>query len=67
MEEILSMEQEMLTPGSLGSDIEAELGASREAPARTVASPSPAPPARLREPPPPSTPTASPGRKKTIQ
>jgi hypothetical protein len=57
MEDLLAMEQEMLTPGSLGADIEAELGPLRETPARTGA-PSP----RLREPPPPEPPP--PPRKK---
>jgi hypothetical protein len=50
MEELLTMEQDMLAPGALGADIEAELGPLREAPARTI-SPSAVPPARLREPP----------------
>jgi DNA repair exonuclease SbcCD ATPase subunit len=49
MEELLSMEQDILTPGGLGADIEAELGSLPEAPARTVS-----PPPRLREPPPTS-------------
>ena len=54
MEDLLSMEQDILTPGALGADIEAELGSLREAPPRTVTRPAvPAvPPARLREPPP---------------
>ena len=60
MEEILSMEQDMLTPGSLGADMDTELDALREAPAKTVA-----PPSRLREPPPPATPTPSPRKKIT--
>ncbi len=49
MEELLSLEQDLLTPGALDADIEAELGALREAPAGRVV-----PPAPLREPPPPS-------------
>jgi hypothetical protein len=64
MEEILSMEQEALAPGALGTDIEAELGAMREISGRTAAR-GPGPPARLREPPPP--PTTAPPRKKITQ
>jgi hypothetical protein len=59
MEEILSMEQDMLTPGSLGADIDTELDSLREAPDKA------APPPRLREPLPPATPTPSPRKKIT--
>jgi hypothetical protein len=60
MEELLSMEQDMLTPGALDADIEAELGPLREAPEGTVV-----PPARLREPPPPADPSPPPRKKVT--
>jgi DNA repair exonuclease SbcCD ATPase subunit len=53
MEELLSMEQELLAPGALGSDVEAELGAMREMSGRTAARGS-VPPVRLREAPPQS-------------
>ena len=63
MEELLSMEQDVLTPGALGTDVEAELASLREAPARTVSRPS-GPPSRLREPP-PSDPPPAPRKKVT--
>src|SRR5947208_421574 len=47
MEEILAMEHEMMSPGSLDADIEQELQATRSAGATA-----PAPPARTRVPPP---------------
>ena len=65
MEELLSMEQDALTPGALGADIEAELGPPREAPARTVAAAPPGPPPRLREPAPPSDEPPTPRKKVT--
>jgi hypothetical protein len=64
MEELLSMEQDLLTPGALGADVEAELGAMREMSGRTAAR-GPAPPARLREPPPPAEPSPPPRKKVT--
>jgi hypothetical protein len=64
MEELLAMEQDMLTPGALGADVEAELGPLREATPRTVARTA-APPGRLREPAPPSDEPPTPRKKVT--
>jgi DNA repair exonuclease SbcCD ATPase subunit len=64
MEEILAMENDLMSPGSLEADIEQELQTSRPG---AVAAPSgPAAPVRARVPPPPGSPPPPP-RKKLIQ
>jgi len=63
MEEILAMENDLMSPGSLEADIEQELQASRSA---AVAAPSgPAAPVRARVPPPPGSPPPPPRKKLT--
>ena len=64
MEEILSMEQDLLSPGSLESDIDAELQAGKSAAASSASAGSTA--ARVRVPPPPGSPPPPP-RKKVAQ
>ena len=64
MEELLSMEQEVLAPGAMGTEVEAELSAMRETSGRT-ATRGPAPPARLREPSPEPDQTPPPRKKVT--
>jgi hypothetical protein len=61
MEDILAIEHDMLTPGSLDADIEAELQASRPA----AVSPAPATPLRARVPPPVGSPPPPPRKKVT--
>jgi hypothetical protein len=62
MEEILALENDMMSPGSLEADIEQELQASRS----TAAAPSgPAAPVRARVPPPPGSPPPPPRKKLT--
>jgi hypothetical protein len=63
MEDILAIEHDMLTPGSLDSDIEAELASGRSA--ATTASPAPATPLRARVPPPVGSPPPPPRKKVT--
>ena len=63
MEEILSMESEMLGSGGLDADIEAELQTSRAA--ATTGTPAPAAPVRARVPPPPGSPPPPPRKKVT--
>jgi hypothetical protein len=60
MEEILAMEHEMMSPGSLEADIAQELQAGRVA-----AVSEPAPPARTRVPPPAGSPPPPPRKKLT--
>jgi hypothetical protein len=60
MEDILAVEHEMLAPGSLDADIEAELQASRAAAPVAVN-----PPVRARVPPPPGSPPPPPRKKVT--
>ena len=62
MEEILAMENDMMSPGSLDADIEQELQASRPS---AVTAPSPAAPVRARVPPPPGSPPPPPRKKLT--
>jgi hypothetical protein len=62
MEDILALENEMLSPGSLDADIEQELQAARPG---TVGAPSPAAPVRARVPPPPGSPPPPPRKKLT--
>jgi hypothetical protein len=61
MEEILAMENEMMSPGSLEADIEQELQAARA----SAVAPSPAAPVRARVPPPPGSPPPPPRKKLT--
>jgi hypothetical protein len=61
MEEILAMENDMMSPGSLDADIEQELQASRP----SVTSSAPAAPVRARVPPPPGSPPPPPRKKLT--
>ncbi|HEV7502639.1 MAG TPA: dihydrolipoamide succinyltransferase, partial [Vicinamibacteria bacterium] len=61
--DILAIEHDMLTPGSLDSDIEAELASGRSAAA--TASPAPAAPLRARVPPPVGSPPPPPRKKVT--
>ena len=63
MEDILAIEHDMLTPGSLDSDIEAELQSGR--PATATASPVPSAPLRARVPPPVGSPPPPPRKKVT--
>jgi hypothetical protein len=65
MEEILSMEHEMLGSGTLDADIEAELQTSRAAAPATTSTPTPATPLRARVPPPPGSPPPPPRKKVT--
>jgi hypothetical protein len=58
MEEILAMENDLMSPGSLEADIEQELQASRSAPISSA----PAAPVRARVPPPPGSPPPPPAR-----
>jgi len=60
MEEILALENDMLSPGSLEADIEQELQATRSA-----AVSAPAAPVRARVPPPPGSPPPPPRKKLT--
>jgi hypothetical protein len=60
MEDILAMENDLMSPGSLGADIEEELQANR-----STAVSAPAPPVRTRVPPPPGSPPAPPRKKLT--
>jgi len=63
MEEILAMENDLMSPGSLDADIEQELQTSRSA---AVSAPSgPAAPVRTRVPPPPGSPPPPPRKKLT--
>jgi hypothetical protein len=62
MEDILALEQDMLAPGSLEANIEAELQAGRPATASTSPSPS-SPPLRARVPPPAGSPPPPPRKK----
>jgi len=63
MEEILAMENDLMSPGSLEADIEQELQTSRSA---AVSAPSgPAAPVRTRVPPPPGSPPPPPRKKLT--
>jgi hypothetical protein len=61
MEDILALENDMLSPGSLEADIEQELQASRPA----VTSSAPSTPVRSRVPPPPGSPPPPPRKKLT--
>ena len=61
MEDILALEHDMMSPGSLEADIEQELQASRP----TVTSSAPATPVRSRVPPPPGSPPPPPRKKLT--
>jgi hypothetical protein len=61
MEDILAIENDMMSPGSLEADIEQELQASRPA----VTSSAPATPVRSRVPPPPGSPPPPPRKKLT--
>jgi hypothetical protein len=61
MEDILALENDMMSPGSLDADIEQELQASRSA----AISSAPAPPVRTRVPPPPGSPPPPPRKKLT--
>jgi hypothetical protein len=61
MEEILAMENDLMSPGSLEADIEQELQASRSAPISSA----PAAPVRARVPPPPGSPPPPPRKKLT--
>ena len=62
MEDILALENEMMAPGTLEADIEAELQAGRPA---AVSRSGPAAPVRARVPPPPGSPPPPPRKKVT--
>jgi len=62
MEDILAVEHDLLTPGSLESDIEAELQSGRAA---SAVSSAPTPPVRARVPPPVGSPPPPPRKKVT--
>jgi hypothetical protein len=64
MEDILAVENDLLVPGSLEADIEAELQSGRPATATASTSPSPSsPPLRARVPPPAGSPPPPPRKK----
>ncbi|HEY8151398.1 MAG TPA: hypothetical protein VIK51_20990, partial [Vicinamibacteria bacterium] len=62
LEDILALENDMMSPGSLEADIEQELQSARQG---TMTAPSPAAPVRARVPPPAGSPPPPPRKKLT--